>query len=140
MRMLLRKSGAPQMHQPNLSVTNLMNDPPVAPGAHLAAADVPQTAEEATLVSFGRLHGAVAELFRALSETLADQRSSAEECLRRAGAMLAAEAMERQAPLAVPRTARRGLAPWQVRRVMAYIDANLDKPIRNKDLAELARQ
>ena len=33
----------------------------------------------------------------------------------------------------------KGLAPWQVRRVLAHIDANLDTQIRNKDLAAVAR-
>lgn len=34
---------------------------------------------------------------------------------------------------------RPGLAPWQIRRVNAYIDTNLDGTIRNRDLAALAR-
>jgi transcriptional regulator GlxA family with amidase domain len=34
---------------------------------------------------------------------------------------------------------RQGLAPWQVRRVLAHIDANLSTPIRNEDLAAVAR-
>jgi transcriptional regulator GlxA family with amidase domain len=35
--------------------------------------------------------------------------------------------------------ARHGLAPWQVRRVLAHIEANLGATIRNKDLAAIAR-
>ena len=99
--------------------------------------DETQTAGDAALVSSGRLRSAVAELFSALSETLSDQRGSAAECLRRAEALL--EAVEPQAAPAAPGTTRQGLAPWQVRRVLAYIDANLDKSIRNKDLAAVAR-
>jgi AraC-like DNA-binding protein len=125
------------MHQQNASSMNLMNDLPDASGSALAVADEPQTAGDATLVSFGRLRSAVAELFRALSETLPDHRGSAAECLQRAEALL--EAVERQATPAAPSTVRQGLAPWQVRRVLAYIDANLDKSIRNKDLAAVAR-
>src|SRR5262245_2176317 len=34
---------------------------------------------------------------------------------------------------------RPGLAPWQVRRVLAHIDANLGTPMRNKELAAIAR-
>ncbi len=34
---------------------------------------------------------------------------------------------------------RNGLAPWQVRQVLAYIETNLGTPIRNKDLALVAR-
>jgi len=88
-----------------------------------------------TLVSMHRLRSAVAELLRALNETLRDERSNAVECLRRAGAMLEAE---RQAAAAPP-AARQGLAPWQLRRVLAYVEANLDKTVRNKDLAAVAR-
>jgi transcriptional regulator GlxA family with amidase domain len=35
--------------------------------------------------------------------------------------------------------ARGGLAPWQVRKVTSYIDANLDQTIRNDDLAAIVR-
>ncbi len=34
---------------------------------------------------------------------------------------------------------RRGLAPWQVRRVLEHIEANLDATLRNKDLATVVR-
>ena len=89
-----------------------------------------------------QLRSVVIELFRALSETLSDEGgSSAAECLRRAGAMLQEMEMEVgvQAAPAVSVTTRQGLAPWQVRRVLSYVDANLDKSIKNKDLATLAR-
>jgi AraC family transcriptional regulator len=118
--------------------TNRLNHIPDAPGPALAVADDAQIAGDAALVFLGRLRSTVVELFRELSETLPDERSSAAEYLRRAGAML--EAVERQAAPAAPITERQGLAPWQVRRVLAYIDANLDKSIRNKDLAALARR
>ena len=86
-----------------------------------------------------QLRSAVIELFRALSETLTDEGSSAAECLRRAGAMLEEMEVNEQAAPAVSVTTRQGLAPWQVRRVLTYVDANLDKSIKNKDLATLAR-
>ena len=35
--------------------------------------------------------------------------------------------------------ARGGLAPWQVRKVIGHIDANLERTIRNDDLAALVR-
>lgn len=90
------------------------------------------------LVSVHRLRSAVLELFTALNETLRDERGNAVECLRRAGAML--EAGEGQAaPAAIAARQRRGLAPWQLRPVLAYIDAKLDTPIRNKELAAVAR-
>lgn len=83
--------------------------------------------------SLYRLRSAVTELFTALNETLRNDRTKAAECLQRAGAML--EIVERRAVI----TVRQGLAPWQVRRVLAYIDANLESRIRNRDLAAVAR-
>ena len=83
-----------------------------------------------------RLRCAVAEILMALSETRRDERSKAAECLRRAEAMLAS--VER--PTAPARiAASRGLAPWRIQRVLTYIDSNLHTPIRNKDLAVVAR-
>src|SRR5690606_5549215 len=35
--------------------------------------------------------------------------------------------------------ARGGLAPWQIRKVANYVDAHLDRTIRNEDLAAIAR-
>jgi len=49
-------------------------------------------------------------------------------------------AVEREVGPDVPVRERQGLAPWQVRRVLAHIDANLGKAIRNKDLADIARR
>jgi len=123
------------MYQQDPISTQLMNEIPNGAGPALAAAHEAQIAGDAAPIPLLRLHSAVAELFKALSETLPDERSSAAECLRRAGEML----QEKQAAAPAPITARQGLAPWQVRRVLAYIDANLDKSIRNKDLAAVAR-
>jgi AraC family transcriptional regulator len=86
--------------------------------------------------SLYRLHSAVAELFRALRESLHDDRGNAAESLRRAEAML--DGTSGPAPPAGLSLGRQRLAPWQVCRVMAYIDANLDTPIKNKDLAAIA--
>jgi AraC family transcriptional regulator len=86
--------------------------------------------------SLHRLRSAVAEIYTALNETLRNDHSKAAECLQRAGAIL--EMAERQ-PTPVALTPRRGLAPWQVRRALLHIDANLESPIRNKDLAAVVR-
>jgi AraC-like DNA-binding protein len=88
------------------------------------------------VVSLQRLHSAVAEIFTALNETLRDERSKAAECLLRAEALL--ETVKQPAPPA-PAIAPQGLAPWQIRRVLSYVESNLDAPIRNKDLAAVAR-
>jgi AraC family transcriptional regulator len=90
------------------------------------------------VVSLQRLRSAVAEIFTALNETLRDERSKASECLQRAEAMLGT--IEQLAATAPAATASGGLAPWQIRRVLSYVDSNLDTPIRNKDLAAVARR
>ena len=92
---------------------------------------------EATLVSLHRLRSALVELSTALKETLRDQRSNAAVCLQRAQAML--QGVDGTSPQSSEAGARQGLAPWQVRRVLAHIEANLGMSIRNKDLATLAR-
>ena len=94
-------------------------------------------ATEATLVSIQRLRSAVVELSTALNEALRDQRSDAAAALQRAKAMLHGDAVTSLLPS--QNGAQRGLAPWQVRRVLAHIEANLEAQIRNKDLAAVAR-
>jgi transcriptional regulator GlxA family with amidase domain len=89
------------------------------------------------LASLHRLRSAVVELSTALNETLRDERSNAEACLQRVKAML--QGVESAALPPTENTVRQGLAPWQVRRVLAHIEAHLSSPIRNKDLAAIAR-
>jgi len=102
-----------------------------------AALSVSGEMAEATLVSLHRLQSAVVELSTALDETLRDKRSIAAACLQRAQAILRGVASE-SAPASENRVAQ-GLAPWQVRKVFTHIEANLATPIRNRDLAALAR-
>jgi AraC family transcriptional regulator len=101
---------------------------------------------EAERLSLERLKIAVAELFKAVSNVLQDERESAEECIRRASAILRVDLPGAistvAAPLASatsPKPIRGGLAPWQVRRVTTHIETNLDAAITTKDLAALAR-
>jgi transcriptional regulator GlxA family with amidase domain len=99
-----------------------------------------QIPDESTAASVDQLRSLVAELYMALNETLREERTNAEERLQRAAGMLgtlqARDTRDRHPPTT---TRIGGLAPWQVRRVLAYVDANLDKPIRNSDLADIAR-
>lgn len=93
--------------------------------------------DEATALSLNQLRSVVAELYRALNETLHEERSIAVQRLQRAGAILEGADNAREP---VRRSARQGgLAPWQLRRVVTYIEKNLDKPIRNAELASVAR-
>lgn len=75
------------------------------------------------------------ELCSAIRSALDDERVAAEDCLRRASQLLQGAAPE----FADNRNARGGLCPWQIRKVTSYIDSNLEKPIRNEDLAALVR-
>jgi AraC family transcriptional regulator len=96
--------------------------------------------------SLEQLRIAVAELFDAVSNTLMDEREAAEECIHRARAVLGlvpspADSI-RTPSLALPKVetpkrVRGGLAPWQMRRVTAYIETNLDAKIKTRDLASL---
>lgn len=92
---------------------------------------------EAALVSLRQLRTVVAELSTALNETLRDERSNAAACLQRAQAIL--HGVDGTSPQPSEKATRQGLAPWQVRRVLAHIETNLSMPLRNKDLAAIAR-
>jgi AraC-like DNA-binding protein len=86
--------------------------------------------------SVRQLRSVMTELCTALRSALDDERDSAEECLRRAAELL--QTMEgAAAPAEQP--ARGGLCPWQIRKVTSYIEAHLDRPVRNDDLAALVR-
>jgi AraC family transcriptional regulator len=86
--------------------------------------------------SLGRVRTAMSELCSAIRSALDDERGTAEDSLRRAAEILqemgAAEFPAQEQP-------RGGLAPWQVRKVTSYVDAHLERTIRNEDLAALAR-
>ena len=79
---------------------------------------------------------ALAELCSAVKSALDDERSTAEDSLRRACEILqqmgATQAGMKQ-------EVRGGLSPWQIRKVTSYVDANLNQPMRNQDLATIAR-
>ena len=108
----------------------------MTPGS-TSTSSIEDDATEATLASLHRLRTAVVELSTALNETLRDERSSAAARLQRAQVML--DSIENTLPQPAQNGVRRGLAPWQVRRVLAHIEGNLGTSIRNKDLAVVAR-
>lgn len=83
-----------------------------------------------------QIRSAMAELCSALRSALDNERGTAEDCLRRAAEIL--HQMGATAA-AAPEQVRGGLAPWQIRKVTSHIEAHLDRPIRNEDLAALAR-
>ena len=92
------------------------------------------SAGDTARLSLHQLQSAVADISRALSEALRDDRTNAVLYLRRAENFLK--------PAAQPdasRSANSGprLIAWQRRRVLEHIEASLAKPIRNRELAAL---
>ncbi len=86
--------------------------------------------------SLRKVRMAISELCSAIRSALDDERSIAEDSLRRAG-----EVLQEMGDATAPDKgqARGGLAPWQIRKVTSYVDAHLERTIRNEDLAALAR-
>lgn len=83
-----------------------------------------------------KIRSVMAELCSAIRSALDDERSTAEDSLRRAAAILQ-ELGETETT--TPQVVRGGLSPWQIRKVTAHVEANLERPIRNEDLATIVR-
>lgn len=87
-------------------------------------------------LSVCKIRSVMAELCAAIRSALDDEHSTSKDSLRRAAAIL----QELDATVAVtPPPRRGGLAPWQIRKVASHVEAHLDQPIRNEDLAALVR-
>jgi AraC family transcriptional regulator len=123
------------MYDKDLASTHSPDTPPHT--RPIAISMIDDDAVESTSVALQQLRSAVVELSTALNETLRDERSSAAACLQRAKALLRGD--HGSSAQSAEKNARRGLAPWQVRRVLAHIEANLSASIKNKDLAAIAR-
>jgi transcriptional regulator GlxA family with amidase domain len=95
------------------------------------------TYEAGHAFSTRQMHSVMADLCFAVRSALDDERGTAEESLRRAFDALK-EMGGTQAEPKEP-VARGGLSPWQIRKVTSHVEANLDRPIRNEELATLVR-
>jgi AraC family transcriptional regulator len=84
--------------------------------------------------SVPKLRSAMAELCTALRGALDDERGTAEDSLRRA-----AEILQEMGATEAKQPVRGGLSPWQVRKVTSHVEAHLDRPIKNEDLAAIVR-
>ena len=93
-----------------------------------------ESTEVATMLTLLQLQSAVAEISRALNETLRDERDAAVSHLRHAEYSLKARIQTASAHAAASRPR---LAAWQVKRVKEYVDARLETSMRNRDLAAL---
>ena len=94
------------------------------------------TPESNTDLQFSAMRSVISELFTALSYVVHDLegRGPVEECMRRAAVILR---RADESPSADRSHTRGGLAPWQIRKVTSYVDANLGGPIRSEELAAL---
>ena len=89
-----------------------------------------------TGLSARQLRIVMAELCTAVRSALDDERAAAEDSLRRATEILSvtgATNVTSEAPVVG------GLSPWQIRKVASYIEAHLDRSIKNDELAGIAR-
>ena len=120
----------------NGSLSSLSSSGPDRSTSNAPAADVLFALRGDSQSPMQQLRSAVAELFAALSSTLNDERDSVEECLRRAAEILQAVDVAHPPPT---QATKGGLAPWQIRKVTAHIETNLDMPIRSSELAASVR-
>jgi AraC family transcriptional regulator len=95
--------------------------------------------------SLERLQSAVGELFHAISNSFDGHNELVHECLRKAGALLHLDlvadppASAAVAPVADFKGCKGGLAPWQVRKLMTYIESNIDSAMATAELADLVK-
>src|SRR5687768_11502528 len=82
------------------------------------------------------IRSAITELCSAIGSALANERGTAEDSLRRAAEILQEMGGARST---TKQDVRGGLSPWQIRKVTSHVEAHLDRPIRNDDLATLVR-
>jgi AraC family transcriptional regulator len=87
--------------------------------------------------SVRQIQSVMVELCSAVRSALDDERGTAEESLRRATEFLQGMGTREAAPK--EEQVRGGLSPWQIRKVTSHVEANLDRPIRNEELATLVR-
>lgn len=117
-----------------------VSEPPNDPKGSLQLAASP-VSEDDPLARHGfslkKVRTAIAELCSAIRCTLDDERGTAEDSLRRAAEILQEMGETGSHPGA--EQSRGGLAPWQIRKLTSYVDANLHRTIRNEDLATIVR-
>ncbi len=94
----------------------------------------------------GLLPTTVSKLIEAIAGELKRPDNSAEECVRRACALLQSYTQTGDRPFrpssidsTLPRNIPGGMAPWQIRRLKTHIDENLSTSLRCEDLARMVR-
>jgi AraC family transcriptional regulator len=106
----------------------------------------PPTPLSVSECSLEKLRSAVADLLYAVGSVSQDNPEDAYGYVSRAAALLRLEfpgvirgSDPSGAKYAAPSAPRGGLAPWQVRKVSAYIEAHLDSTVGTADLAGLVK-
>ena len=87
-------------------------------------------------VGRGRLAATVIKLLEDADDVIDRDRDAARACIARASALLRDDIRPAHAPAAL---VQGGLAPWQISRVKAHVEANLESTLRMRDLAAIAR-
>ncbi len=99
---------------------------------------IPVAAKNYPLPARGNYIPEVTRLLDNAREALVTDDNVVETCIRQALMLLQRQCEEPDQP-ATPSVARGGLAPWQIKRVEAHIQDNLDSTIRVADLAQLIK-
>ena len=105
---------------------------------HSPAALTRRTTQHPVPGSLDLLRPALAKLLHDASSAVARDASTVQSCLAQALALLKRDASRGDGE-ARATGSRCGLAPWQERRVTAYIEGHVDEHIRVADLAALSR-
>src|SRR5262249_48428479 len=88
------------------------------------------------LTERGRLAAIVIKLLEDAGEAIYRDRDAARACIVRASALLRDDIRQEHVPVML---VQGGLAPWQISRVKAHVEAHLDSTLRMRDLAAIAR-
>jgi AraC family transcriptional regulator len=124
-----------------IAISDTRHAPTVATRSYLSAITTETDSGQEALARHMRLAAALMELLRGAAEAIYRDRDIARAYIDRSLALLQANQdwdkirHERSAATLV----QGGLAPWQIVRVRAHIDAHLDTTIRTSDLAKIAR-
>src|SRR5215470_10168272 len=109
-------------------------------GITVATRPQPQTRtvgdSEPDVAARGRLAAIVIKLLDDAGAAIYRDRDAAQVCIARASALLREDVHHERAAATL---VEGGLAPWQIVRVKAHIEAHLDSTLRMRDLAAIAR-
>lgn len=102
----------------------------------ISSAVLATEAHEQSRQSEAALSATLLELLTVAQSKVEFDRQAAQACLSSATALLLAN-LERGGPKAAAGLPRGGLPRWQAKRLVAYIEENLDQPIRSENLTAL---